>query len=163
MPVLVDAANVLHVTGVLPPHLAGVDLVGLAELVERSRYADRQVTLVCDGGPAGNSRTRRESPVAIVRTGARSADDVMVERIEASTDPRRLTVVTEDREVLTAARRRRCPTMRSTDFLAHLAVDADSPKGPGPGARKPQGSLDPSAVNEWMRTFGLDPREGGAP
>ncbi len=46
---LVDTYNVLHVTGVLPPELAGLEPMGLAELIARSRYRAREARLVCDG------------------------------------------------------------------------------------------------------------------
>ena len=38
MPLLIDAYNVLHVVGVLPPDLAGIDLEELAILIAKSRF-----------------------------------------------------------------------------------------------------------------------------
>ncbi len=49
MPLVVDAYNVLHVTGVLPPEIAGLDLNGLADLIEASGLAKDEVWIVCDG------------------------------------------------------------------------------------------------------------------
>ena len=51
MPILIDANNTLHVTGVLPAEIAGVDEAGLASLIARSRYGRDVVCLVCDGAP----------------------------------------------------------------------------------------------------------------
>lgn len=46
---LVDTYNVLHVTGVLPAELAGLEPGGLAALIARSRYRSRGARLICDG------------------------------------------------------------------------------------------------------------------
>ena len=42
MLIIVDTYNVLHVVGVLPPEIAGVDTAGLIELLARSRYRGRR-------------------------------------------------------------------------------------------------------------------------
>jgi len=50
MPVIVDAYNVLHTVGVLPPDLAGLGVREFHALLDSvSRYRRRTLTLVCDG------------------------------------------------------------------------------------------------------------------
>ena len=49
MRVIVDAWNVLHVEGVLPPGLAGLDLSGLGRIMQATRWKASRSTLVCDG------------------------------------------------------------------------------------------------------------------
>jgi hypothetical protein len=52
---IIDAFNVLHTQGVLPPDLADPGVPGLIRLIAASRYARRDLTIVCDG--SGGSGT----------------------------------------------------------------------------------------------------------
>jgi hypothetical protein len=68
--------------------------------------------------------------------------------------PRRLLVVSTDRRLVQAARRRRAQSITSEAFLRHLASDADKPKAkplPGFAAQVP---LNEYAVGYWMALFG---------
>ena len=73
MHVLVDAYNVLHVVGVLPPEHAGIDLEELADLIAASRYGGHPVLLVCDADPeAASSRHLRGQGPSRGRSGTDS-------------------------------------------------------------------------------------------
>jgi hypothetical protein len=77
---LIDAFNVLHVTGVLPPHLAGLDVQGLVRLIGISRYARRKLLLVCDGAPPRQhaARAAHSDDPRIIYAGTRlKADDLI--------------------------------------------------------------------------------------
>lgn len=149
MPLLIDANNVLHVTGVLPPHLAGPDLAGLSALVARSRWRSDGVVFVCDGAPrpdedvaAGHHRVLWSGP-------GREADAVIAEQVERSSAPRTLTVVSSDRAVTRHAARRRCRTLTAEDFLARLAEDdeiAGRRVGGKAGDAKPAPGIGPPAL-----------------
>jgi len=83
------------------------------------------------------------------------ADDVIVELIDRSSIPRRLLVVSSDRAILRAARRRRCRTLTSDRFLARLA--ADSTRGfPRVADNRPSGPLAAEDVDRWAREFDVD-------
>lgn len=157
MPLIVDTYNVLHVTGVLPSGLAGLDLTGLADLIGESRYAAEQVCLVCDGAPrsAWKDADQDERIHVIFAGPKRSADDVIERMIDRSSSPRRLTVVSSDRRITKSARTRRCRTLRAEDFLAQLARDHRIAARRGTPFRKPRAPLSPGEVNEWIRAFGL--------
>ena len=132
MPLLVDAWNVLHQTGVLPPDMAGVGLKGLGRLIQGSRWGSGRVLLVCDGTPKG--------PHAGLPTGMhvafsgpdREADDLIEAQISASTAPRLLTVVSSDRRIKAAARKRGCKVLTSSAFLERLVRDAQRPSRSAP-------------------------------
>ncbi len=155
MPLVVDASNVLHVTGVLPPELAGPDEVGLADLVARSRWRNDLVRLVCDGGVPGEQQPFPGLRIVIRRCGARSADSVIAEEIEQSSFARRITLVTNDRGLINAVRPFGCRTMSSDRFLEDLASDATMRRGSRP-RREPRGE-GPGTADEWLREFGFDP------
>lgn len=183
MPLIVDAYNVLHVVGVLPPHLAGIEVPELAGLIGSSRYRGERTWLVCDGRPPAGSHhsLRFDGPIAVHYAGAgRDADAHIEQMIRASTSPRRLLVVSSDHRVRRAARRRQCRWLPSDEFLAHLAADArhrsarrggwltpssrhdPSKRPPAPGAPASHASapppvpLSPADVDRWIREFGLD-------
>ena len=153
---VVDVYNVLHVTGVLPPEIAGPDAPALARLVARSRYRGRGAVLVCDGTPKPGERGDPDwgGGIRLVHAGrGRDADGLIERLISEHTAPRRLLVVSDDRRLRTAARRRRAGWLGSAAFLGHLAEDATSSRG-APGPEKP-GPLDPEETDAWLREFGF--------
>lgn len=183
---LVDTSNVLHAIGVLPEHLKGLDVPSLARLISGSRYGKRRAVLVCDGaGPAttasggssapggrpGASETSNTAPsgkeiagLDVVYAGAnQEADDVIETLIARDSAPRRLLVVSTDRRLVRAARRRRAQSISSEAFLRHLASDSEKPKAsPLPGYAT-QVPLNEYAVGYWMSLFGYGSAGGDAP
>lgn len=158
MPLLVDAYNVLHVVGVLPPDLAGIDLEELAILISRSRFRGEEAVLVCDGVPKPH-QVDETGRVHVRFAGAGvTADDLILRLVRGSSAPRRLTVVTSDREIAVNARRRRAGVISSESFLETLASDR--------GGRDASGNTPPSTatshvagrrqVEHWLRLFGVD-------
>lgn len=165
MALLVDAYNVLHVTGVLPPDLAGLGVLELRDLILASRFRHMPVVLVCDGlGPgvrgADEASTFIEQGVTIHYAGTHRDADTHIERaVRACTDPHRLNVVSSDRRIVRAARRRRCRIIGSDVFLETLESDW---RRAGRKAAAPVQAftipLDPGSVEWWREYFGLDPR-----
>lgn len=163
---LLDAFNILHATGELPPEHADIDVPGLVALLARSRYAGTPTTLVCDGprpgvGHAGPSTTAI-AHARILYTGAgREADDEIERLLESSSFASRMLVVSSDKRVQRAARRRRAHWTRSSTFLHQIALDLTR------RTREPlpkwvhEIPLAPTEVERWMRQFGLP--EGWGP
>ncbi|RMD61237.1 MAG: hypothetical protein D6824_08285 [Planctomycetota bacterium] len=156
MTVLVDAYNVLHVTGVLPPALAGPSVEDLARYIAASRWARREVILICDGGPQERSTSHRPvQGVEIRYAGAgKDADSLIIALIRAHSAPRRLLVVSSDQAIVRVARRRRAHTLSSAAFLEKLADDLRTPAKPA-GPAKPRAPLTPPAVDAWLDDLGL--------
>ena len=157
MPLIIDTYNVLHVVGVLPPDLAGIDVGGLARLIGTSRYGRERTALVCDGVRSGEGPPGGTGRVSIRYAGpGRKADDLIAVMVRQSSAPGRITVVSSDRQVLRVATRRRCKTITSDDFLKRLLADFETPR---PGRKAPRGDGGPlreSQIEGWARVFGLD-------
>lgn len=162
---IIDAYNVLHVTGVLPPELAGPDLDDLARLVGESRYGRQRVILVCDG--AGPSRLklwrsgRGTGSVEVRYAGAGREADAVIEALLAEPAAggarRSLLVVSTDGRLRRAARRARVSWISSEGFLAHLAADAGRlppPRGSRPAFAQ-EIPLDGPSVAHWLRVLGI--------
>ncbi|MCP4758173.1 MAG: NYN domain-containing protein [Planctomycetes bacterium] len=154
MRVLIDAWNVLHQEGVLPPGLAGIDLEGLGRLMQATRWQRVHATLACDGIP----KPRPEDlpgAIHVIWSGAgREADDVIEGLIRRSTTPRRLIVVSSDRRLQKAARRRRCKWLSSEDFLRTILEDLASGVEATPLPSGP-----PESAEAWVGHFGLSKDE----
>lgn len=131
---LVDAYNVLHVTGILAPAYAGPDLVELAGLIVASRWGGIRSSLVCDG--ASNALPPLPGRIEAIYAGAGVEADEAIETIlEADSAPRFLRVISSDRRLQRAARRRRAGWMSSEEFLRRLDHDAhDRARRPRPAA-----------------------------
>lgn len=158
MPLLVDAYNVLHVVGVLPPDLAGIDLEELAVLIAESRFRDEEAVLACDGvsKPHQVEQTGRVE-VRFAGPGV-TADDLILRLVRDSSAPRRITVVTSDREIAVNARRRRAVVISSEAFLEMLASDRQRPGtgGPPPASTPSSEAAGRRQVEHWLRFFGVD-------
>lgn len=169
MALLVDTYNVLHTTGVLPPDLAGLGVFELRDLILTSRFRHMPVVLVCDGlGPGvhgpDESSTVIDAGVTIHYAGTHRDADTHIERaVRACTDPHRLNVVSSDRRIVRAARRRRCRVTSSGVFLESLESDW---RRAGRKASVPVQAysipLDPGSIGWWREYFGLDPRMADA-
>ena len=126
MPLLIDTYNVLHMTGILPPEMAGIDVGGLIRLISSSRYRRQLVTLVCDGTGPMHSSPGLPRLIAVHFAGpGREADDLILALIDAASDRRRITV-------------------------------ADAQTRPKPPDDRPTGPLDKKRVDQWIEQFGLD-------
>jgi predicted RNA-binding protein with PIN domain len=98
-------------------------------------------------------RVRKKPPVEVVELSDLSADDAIRSIVEAEKDRTAYRVVTSDREVADAARRRNFETVPSEDFLGEMdRRDAGTPE------EKPDG-MPPENLKYWMDQFGL----GGTP
>lgn len=163
--VLIDGNNLLFAAWDAEPERP----VGRGALCRRlgdwARRKKRRVCVVFDGPEPGKELSAQigDPDVAVIFSGPGvSADSVIMERILADSAPRRLLVVSSDRAIAAAARRRSARTEKSADFLRRLARDT-APRA-GRAAPEPRekrvGLEEEGATREWLREWGLD-GEGG--
>ncbi|MEM1331366.1 MAG: NYN domain-containing protein [Planctomycetota bacterium] len=173
---LVDGFNVLHVTGVLPPDLAGLEPADLAGLISSSRYRGRGGRIVLDGArphtqtksglglrgaPSGGPEHIQDETLGIVYAGYGKDADSLIERfIAESTAPKRLLVISSDRRIQRAARRRKAKWLPSGMFLEQLHADAQK-KGRLPLRPEfaKQVPLPRHLIRSWIDEFGTDAEE----
>lgn len=161
---IVDVFNVLHADGVLPPELVLHSVSDLVWILERSRYAGTPKVLVCDGVRPGVGHTApsatRIGDARVLYSGAGREADYEIERlIEKSSYPARLMVVSTDRRIARAAKKRRTGYLRSDAFLKQLAVDADRRHAEPMPKWVHEIPLSRASVEHWLETFGLDEQD----
>ena len=171
MPLLIDCYNVLCTT--MPASLAGLDEARLCQLLLRAPWSRGGVTVVCDGVPKPTSpHPDAVLPIQLLYAGSgRSADDLIIDSISTDSAPRSLRVVSNDRQIKKAARRRRCRVMSCERFIEHLAKIAAQPtSNTGLGSSTPPDipgfkhhGLAKQQTRDWLRCFGFDEEEDVKP
>jgi predicted RNA-binding protein with PIN domain len=159
MPVLVDGYNLLHATRQYE-EVADWGRQQLCRLlIEWAQRKREEVVLVFDGvAPSGAlaEQLHGKGIGVIYSGGSRSADALIAEMIEASTAPRRLLVVSSDRQVQRAARRRRCRRVGSPVFLAGVVKALSGRRASAAEPAEKREGTAPQDVDRWLRQFGYD-------
>ncbi|KPK80530.1 MAG: hypothetical protein AMJ81_11950 [Phycisphaerae bacterium SM23_33] len=117
--------------------------------------------VVFDGRPPEQAEQAGGERIEVHYSGRRNADEIIAEHIAANTAPRRLTVVSTDREIRRAARRRRCKTQSSEEYAAALIRAMDRPGKPRP-AEPPEKrhGLTAEQTEAWLKELQLDSEKG---
>lgn len=158
MALFIDCYNVLHCTHILPSRYAMISVGGLCGLLSRSPWASQRVVVVVDGTPGRDGPDRVSHAVEVIYAGGgKDADTVIEHLIAAESAPRRLTVVSNDRRIQRAARRRRARVMASEQFLLDLI---DSLRRPPQKNAKP---TDMGDADHWLEAFGFNTDSAGPP
>lgn len=158
MPLLIDGHNLI---GRLPD-LDLDDPDDEAKLVARLRtYSARtgkKLTVVFDHGlPGGQSHELSGGGVNVVfASPGHTADGILRERIRRSRNPRGMTVVTSDRQVIATAQTRGTRVMRAEKFAARLNASPTSHTEVEPEKNI---QLSSEEVEEWLAMFGETRRE----
>jgi len=158
MAYLIDGHNLI---GQLPD-LSLKDPNDEAKLVQKligfaARQQKRIVVVFDSGLPGGKSRLSTGQVEVIFASARSNADNVMKERIKRALDPGQWVVVSNDREVLSAARERRMAPVTCAEFAPKLQSD----QTPLKHKRKAQidaGEADdvhisPAEVEAWLKIF----------
>src|SRR5437763_8669386 len=126
MPFVIDGYNLLHAMGLLGgpvgPHGLAKARAGLLGLVGSVHGADDPVTIVFDarGAPAGVDTEETHGPVRVEFATREEADDRIEWLIAHDSVPKRLVIVSDDRRLQEATRRRGCPAWSCEQYLDWL-------------------------------------------
>jgi predicted RNA-binding protein with PIN domain len=130
----------------------------LDRLLNRYGTAAGDVTVVFDASRSPEAAPARDDSRGVhvlFAVGYPAADDLIEELIRTDSAPSRLTVVSDDRRVRDAARRRGCSVAGCLDYFESVA----HPPPPEPPAeespQKPE-TVSPDEVARWLREFGQE-------
>ncbi len=159
MPVLIDGNNLLHAARELedPDVLLGRSMLcdKLGHWAERQ---NEQVHIVFDGPspPAPLAEQIGHASIQVTYSGrGTNADAVVQDILDGHSAARRLVVVSTDREVRQAARRRRARPVRSAEFWAALLRDLARPTPQRIEPEEKEAGLTDEAARQWLAEFGL--------
>jgi len=165
VPVIIDGNNLLYAARAAEDERL---LVGRAMLCDvLGRWAERRRQAVCvvfDGATprAALARQIAHPAIQVLYSGAgKSADAVVVEMIKASSAPRRLTVVSSDRVIAQAARRRRATALSADAFWVMVRRDLARPLRRPSEPEEKEAGLNPDARQQWLREFGFEEQSSG--
>jgi len=160
MPLIIDGYNLLHASGVFgaergPRGLEASRIALLDMIVELVGSEAATTTVVFDAAHAPDGL-----PARLVHRGLRvwfareypDADSLIEELVEEHTSPAHLVVVSSDRRLQAAARRRRARAVSCADWLAEARAIRRREAATGEAKPPPPG---PEGADYWRRYFGL--------
>ncbi|UCF00380.1 MAG: NYN domain-containing protein [Planctomycetota bacterium] len=159
MPIVIDGHNLLHSiqkAGGGPEQISDVSLCRIIN--EYLKLTGERGEMVFDGtGPRDKSVFENISNLEVFFAGLGTDADTVIEgKIKANTAPRRLTVVSSDRRVQSAARARKAIVVKAlvfwNDLCKRLSRREKTPKEP---TAKREG-LTESETEQWLKIFGLE-------
>ena len=157
---LIDGYNLLHATGHLSGKVGpqGLEKARLALLSHLAVFARTEavVTVVFDARNAPRSVAAEQDyqGVSVRYALDGEADDLIEELIRQDAAPRSLTVVSDDRRLKEAARRRDCPMQGCLDFYETAGQTPRTP--PAAATMRGPGKLSEQEVQAWLEAFGTD-------
>jgi predicted RNA-binding protein with PIN domain len=160
---LIDGYNLLHVTGVFakkvgPGSLEQLHAAFLEVLAARlgAEQAARTTVVFDAKGRKATQRRALQHAGIQVRYAARheTADNYIVELLQASHAPRQMVVVSSDHLVQRAARRRRAKAVDSGAWYAELLRKSSQPAKTQDRTDKPEPPLSRQETARWLSEFG---------
>jgi predicted RNA-binding protein with PIN domain len=158
MPLIIDGYNLLHSIHKADEDSDAISDAQLCRIVDTFLIQTKQKgEIVFDGtGPPDKSRFDNMSKLEVFFAGpGRDADTAIENKIKASTDAKRLTVVSSDRRVQQAARARKAAAIKSNVFWDNLQRQLSRKKTTNEPAAKRRG-LSEGETEQWLKFFGLD-------
>jgi hypothetical protein len=156
MPFLIDGYNLLRAVQkqLEQAEFAEAELCLL--LREFLRRVRQRGTIVFDGiGPPHKERLQGAGSLQIIFSGRDVEADTVIERLIAeNTAPKRLAVVSSDRRILSAAKRRKCPGVKVLDFWRQVCLTVEK-ETPIREPQEKQRGISSAETELWLQEFGL--------
>jgi uncharacterized protein len=123
MPFVVDGYNLLHAVKKSFEQLQDISDIRIAKILSVYSNKTRDTgQLVFDGiGPPNREDFCHIESVEVIFSGTeKEADDIIENIIAANTAPKRLVVVSDDRRLKVAAKKRKCQHIDCVSFMMHM-------------------------------------------
>ena len=119
----------------------------------------RRVTVYFDGGlPGGEARNLSGTRLRVVfASGGSDADALLMKQIRRVKNPPEYTLVTNDREIIDFAGRRKLPHISADRFAREMTGEAEARARPTPTPSEEAPTLSEAEVAEWLELFGPEP------
>lgn len=159
MPIVIDGHNLLYAIRKSYGEFAGLSQLKMASLLdEYARRCGDSVTLVFDGtGGKARSDFEEFEWVGVVFSGQRKDADTIIEKfIKDNTAPKRLRVVSNDRRLKTAAKRRKAVSVEAEVFWLGVVELVDRPASVNVEPEGKRRGISENETSRWLEEFGFD-------
>ncbi len=157
--IIIDGHNLLHSIQKEHEEFNSITDVQLCRIVGRYlNLVGDKGEIVFDGtGPRDKSGFDNISKLEVFFAGLRrDADTVIEEKIKASTAPKRLTIVSSDRRLRDAARKRKATAVKSQVFWDNLRKQLARKKKTITEPIGKRRGLSDGETEQWLKFFGLE-------
>jgi len=154
---IIDGHNLLHTIFKLEGDSGAISDVGLCRILGRYfNLTGEKGEMIFDGtGPADKSGFDNMSNLEVFFAGlGTDADTVIEDKIIANTAPKRLTIVSSDRRLRTAAHKRKATSMKSDVFWNDVQKQLSRKRPEKEPTEKRQG-LNEGETEQWLEFFGF--------
>lgn len=157
MPFIIDGYNLLHFIQKASEDFGAITDVGLCRIIsEYLRQINEKGEVVFDGtGPRDKTGFDNIRNLEVFFAGLRSdADTVIENKIKASTAPKRLMIVSSDRRLRDAGRKRKATIVKSQVFWDNVQKQLSRKAKVKEPPEKREG-LTESETDRWLKIFDL--------
>ena len=163
MPYLFDGYNVYHAARKLSQQWAHITVSSLCVLIGEDMRVLRDCGVLVFDGRQPKGRIDQEQLPACVKllySGPKSDADSSIEQlIKENSAPKRLVVVSSDRRIARAARRRRAKKLGSAEYLFEMLKRAERPPAKPKEPPEKRHGVPDGQLGGWLEMFGIDPDE----
>ncbi|MDD4888547.1 MAG: NYN domain-containing protein [Phycisphaerae bacterium] len=158
---IIDCNNLWYAAMIQGEPLNGISRTELVRVLDiYARRSGQQIVAVLDGHrPRGAAASAEDyGGCRRVYAESRPADDVIAALVAESSEPRRLTVVSSDRDLIRAVRKRRVRVIESPVFAARMEGWLNRPVSRGgaePASKRFGLGGSGHSINQWLRYFDL--------
>jgi predicted RNA-binding protein with PIN domain len=159
MPFIIDGYNLLHSIRKTSEDWDAVGDIRLCHVLGRFfQKIGEKGEIVFDGkGPPEKSRFENIEKLEVLFTGLKSdADTVIENKIESSTAPKGLTIVSSDRRIRRAGRSRKTTVMKSEEFWIAVCKRLSRNRKKVVEPLEKRRGLNEGETKQWMKYFGID-------
>jgi predicted RNA-binding protein with PIN domain len=157
MPFIIDGTNLLRAVENTDTDVI-TDIAMCNTIARYLLLIAQKGELVFDGtGPPDKARFDNISNLEVSFAGlAVEADDVIEDKINASTAPRTLTVVSSDRRLRNAAKARRAVSIKCEAFWDQLQQQLKKKKEASSEPQAKRSGLTQGETDQWLKFFQID-------
>ncbi|MHC4227693.1 MAG: NYN domain-containing protein [Planctomycetota bacterium] len=155
--IIIDGHNLLHTIFKLEGDSESISDVGLCRILGRYfKLTSEKGEIIFDGtGPPDKSGFDDISDLEVFFAGLKTdADTVIEDKISASTAPKKLTIVSSDRRLRSAARTRKASSIKSDVFWNDVRKQLSRKRPAKEPTEKRQG-LNEGETEQWLEFFGF--------
>ena len=154
-----DAYNIYHAAKKALEQWSDITVMTLCNYIAGDlNYIKQPGKMIFDGvRPRGRDDIAQLGGMWIYYSGDydTDADTLIEEIIDHDSAPKRLTIVSSDRRVRAAAKRRKAISLTSRDYLAEMVRRYDRPAPTPRDAKQKFQGLTPAETKYWMKVFGI--------